>query len=132
MSNFAVLKIKNTKEVWSELKFRPLKINSKLDSMIKHVVFFRLPDSVSQENKKIQLEKMDQIFSALKNQLPYIADYKTGINFNTAPHKWDFIIDSTFKSKEDLQRYMDSTEHQEAIRKASGIEKTKAVIDYEY
>jgi len=68
----------------------------------------------------------------LGQKLPYIVEYRTGINFNEASHAWDFAIDSVFRNREDLNKYMVSTEHQEAVRKASEIEKTKAVIDYQF
>jgi len=74
---------------------------------------------------------MEKIFSPLGGKLPYIAEYRTGINFNNESHAWDFVIDSVFNSREDLQKYQDSKEHKEAIRKGSEIEKSKAVIDYE-
>ena len=44
----------------------------------------------------------------------------------------DFAIDSVFSNKEDLQKYQESEEHKEAIKKGSEIEKIKAVIDYEF
>jgi hypothetical protein len=65
-------------------------------------------------------------------KLPFIVEYRTGINFNEASHAWDFVIDSVFTDKEDLNRYMESDEHQKAVKEASAIEKTKAVIDYEF
>ena len=75
---------------------------------------------------------MDEIFSPLGGLLPYIIEYRTGINFNVAPHSWDFVIDSIFRNKEDLQRYLDSEEHREAVKRGSEIKKTKAIIDYEF
>ncbi len=104
----------------------------KIEKMIKHIVFFKLSDFKSPDDKIRQLKKLDQIFSPLRDNFPFIIEYKTGINFNTAPHSWDFAIDSIFRNNEDLQIYMNSEEHQEAIKKGSEIEKTKAVIDYEF
>jgi hypothetical protein len=75
---------------------------------------------------------MDEFFSKLGKILPFIVEFKTGINITDLPHAWDFAIDSVFINKEDLQKYMVSAEHVEAVRKASVIEKTKAVIDYEF
>jgi hypothetical protein len=100
--------------------------------MIKHIVFFKLSDSLTPENKHVELKKLEQIFSHLGDKFPFIIEYRTGINFNDASHAWDFAIDSIFRNKEDLQTYMVSTEHLEAIGRASEIEKTKAVIDYEF
>jgi len=100
--------------------------------MIKHIVFFKLTKFLSPEEKKLQLKKMKAIFSPLGIKFPFIVEYKTGINFNEAPHAWDFAIDSIFRNKEDLLKYQDSDEHKEAVSKGSEIEKTKAVIDYEF
>jgi hypothetical protein len=100
--------------------------------MIKHIVFFKLAYSLSPENKLAQLKKMDQIFSPLGSKFPFIIEYRTGINLNEAPHAWDFAIDSIFRNREDLKKYMVSDEHVEAVGIASKIKKTKAVIDYEF
>jgi hypothetical protein len=90
--------------------------------MVKHIVFFKLSKSLTPENKKFQLERMKAIFSTLGNKFPFIVDYKTGVNFN----------DSIFRNREDLQKYQDSEDHQQAIKEGSKIEKIKAVIDYEF
>jgi hypothetical protein len=100
--------------------------------MVKHIVFFKLSKSLTSEVRQLQLMKMEEIFSPLGRILPYIIEYRTGINFNDAPHSWDFAIDSIFRNKEDLQKYQDSDEHKEAIKRGSEIEKTKAIIDYEF
>ena len=100
--------------------------------MIKHIVFFKLSKSLEPEKRQVQLKRMEEIFSPIGGILPYIIEYRTGINFNDAPHSWDFVIDSIFRNKEDLQRYHDSDEHKEAILRGLEIEKTKAVIDYEF
>jgi hypothetical protein len=100
--------------------------------MVKHIVFFKFPETLSSEDKISRLKKMDRIFSPLGSKFPFIIEYRTGINFNLASHAWDFAIDSIFRNNEDLQKYMDSPEHIEAVRIASEIEKTKAVIDYEF
>jgi hypothetical protein len=100
--------------------------------MIKHIVFFKLSKVKTREERQMQLNRMQEVFSPLGDKLPFIIEYHTGINFNTASHAWDFVIDSIFKNKEDLQKYQGSPEHKEAIDKASEIEKDKAVIDYEF
>jgi len=100
--------------------------------MVKHIVFFKLSDARSSENKRAQLEKMEQLFSPLGRKFPFIIEYRTGMNFNVTAHAWDFAIDSVFSNKEDLQKYQESEEHKEVIKKGSEIEKIKAVIDYEF
>jgi hypothetical protein len=100
--------------------------------MVKHIVFFKLSPAVLLGNRQIQLKMMEDIFSPLAKKLPFIVEYKTGINFNEDVNAWDFVIESVFKNKDDLQRYQISDEHKEAIKKGSEIKKTKAIIDYEY
>jgi hypothetical protein len=100
--------------------------------MIKHIVLFKISKVKTPEEGQLQLKRMQEIFSPLGDKLPFITEYRTGMNFNTASHAWDFVIDSTFENKEDLQKYQESPEHKEAIKIASAIEKSKAVIDYEF
>ena len=100
--------------------------------MVKHIVFFKLEKFGSLKEKNLQVKRLVEIFSPLGHKLPFIVDFKTGINYNEASFAWDFVIDSIFKNKEDLAKYMVSKEHLEAVKTASMIEKTKAVIDYEF
>lgn len=100
--------------------------------MIKHLVFFKLTEPIPPEKRKFQLNQLKEIFSPFGIRFPFIVEYKTGINFNETSNAWDFAIDATFRNKEDLQKYQLSEEHKEAIRIGSGINKTKAVIDYEF
>ncbi len=100
--------------------------------MIKHIVLFKLSESLSSENKQKALGKMQEIFSPLREKLPFIIEYRTGISFNESGSSWDFAIDSTFLNKADLKRYIESPEHLDAIRQGSVIKKTKAIVDYEF
>jgi len=100
--------------------------------MVKHVVFFKLTKFNSLKEKNLQVKKLEEIFSPLGRLLSFIVDFKTGINYNEASFAWDFAIDSIFRNKEDLDKYMISKEHVDAVKTASTIEKTKVVIDYEF
>jgi hypothetical protein len=100
--------------------------------MVKHIVLFKLTSFRNTEEKESQLEQMEKIFSVLPEQLPFIIDFRTGKNITNAGHAWDFVIDSVFNSASDLNIYQESPEHLEAVKKASGIKKGKAVVDYEF
>jgi hypothetical protein len=100
--------------------------------MVKHIVLFKLTSLVSPEEKKRQLEQMEKIFSVLPEQLPFIIDFRTGKNITKAGHAWDFVIDSVFSSANDLNTYMESPEHLEAVKRAAVIKKEKALVDYEF
>lgn len=100
--------------------------------MIRHIVLFKLIDSLSPEKKSEQLLVLKSAFEPLRDKLAYIKEYRTGINFNMSEHSWDFVIDSVFVNKDDLNRYHTSAEHLEAIKNGSSVPKTKAVVDYEF
>lgn len=100
--------------------------------MIKHIVFFKITLSGNGKDKQNQLNRLTEIFNPLATKLPYIVDFKTGINSNPADFAWDFAIDSVFKSWDDLQKYQVSPEHQAAVMEAANIQKIKAVVDYEF
>jgi hypothetical protein len=100
--------------------------------MVKHIVLFKLTSFSGEEDRLSQLGRMKKIFDVLPEQLDFIVEYRTGLNFTVAGHAWDFTIDALFSGREDLERYQESEEHKEAVRNASSIKKTKAVVDYEY
>jgi hypothetical protein len=100
------------------------------NSMIKHIVIFKLSSPYTQEEKEKSIRKLKEIFGPLGNKFDYIIEYRTGINILETDHAGDFIIDSTFASPEDLRRYQASDLHREAVAAGSAIKKAKIVIDY--
>lgn len=99
--------------------------------MIKHIVLFRIVEQGDINHKRVRVAELNEIFSPLAD-LDSVKEFRTGINFNQTVSAWDFVIDSVFESREKLEAYQVSDEHQEAIKKASGIGKEKAVVDYEF
>jgi hypothetical protein len=98
--------------------------------MIKHIVIFKLTPPYTAEEKEIFLNRLNEIFSPLGRKLDFIIEYKTGINILDAAHAGDIVRDSTFSSQEDLNRYIASEEHRQAVEQASVIRKTKIAADY--
>jgi hypothetical protein len=100
--------------------------------MIKHIVIFKLNPPYTPEEKAKSLKKLKEIFSPLAKKLTYIIDYRTEFNVNTSDNSGDFVIDAVFATIDDLKRYQQCHEHQDAVAEASDIRKTKTVIDYEF
>lgn len=98
--------------------------------MVKHIVIFKLTPPYTPEEKHKSIMKLKELFGPVGNRLDYVIEYRTGINILDAEHAGDFIIDSTFASMEDLQRYQTSDPHQEAVTQAAAIKKAKVVVDY--
>jgi len=100
------------------------------NSMIKHIVIFKLSAPFTREEKEQSVRKLKEIYGPLGNRFDFIIEYRTGINILDADHAGDFVIDSTFASQEDLRRYQTSDHHRQAVSAASAIKKAKIVIDY--
>jgi len=99
--------------------------------MIKHIVFFRFTEILT-ENERIENAKtLCSIFSSLKD-LPSVNKYRVGININESDAAWDVVIDSTFESPVLLEEYNTSREHIEAIEKGRQFAKERSVIDYKF
>ena len=98
--------------------------------MIKHIVIFKLTPPFTRDEKREKVARLHEIFAPLGSMLDWIREYKTGTNILDADHAGDFVIDSLFDSADDLKRYQESTEHREAVARASVIDKTKMTVDY--
>ena len=98
--------------------------------MIKHIVIFKLTPPFTREEKEASVKKLSEIFGPLGEKLGFPLEYRTGINILEAEHAGDFVIDSLFSSPGDLNRYILSSEHREAVESASSVRKIKLTVDY--
>lgn len=99
--------------------------------MIRHIVFFRLREFPDPQARQKASEIVREKLLALKSGIPFIADFRVGINFTEDQSAYDLCIDSTFRSREDLEAYRVHPEHQEFIRFNKDYSVGKAVVDYE-
>lgn len=93
--------------------------------MIKHIVFFKLPENFTQ--KDLLLEKLNN----LKDQIDLIKALEVGVNFAQSDRAFDISLTVIVKDKEALQAYAVHENHLPVVDfiKSNGIE-TK-VVDYE-
>jgi hypothetical protein len=98
--------------------------------MIKHIVIFKLSPTYTREEKDASVKKLKEIFGPLGQKLGFPLEYRTGVNILEAAHAGDFVIDSLFASADDLNRYILSDEHKDAVARASSVIKTKLTVDY--
>lgn len=93
--------------------------------MIKHIVFFKLPENFSQ--KDLFIDKLTQ----LKDQIEFIRALEVGINFTQSERAFDISLTVILDSKEDLSKYATHKHHLPVVDflKANNIE--AKVVDYE-
>jgi uncharacterized protein YaiE (UPF0345 family) len=93
--------------------------------MVKHIVFFKLPETFTQ--KDFLIEKLQN----LKNDIDLIKALEVGINFAQSERAFDISLTVILPSKEALQEYATHPNHLPVVEfiKSNNIE-TK-VVDYE-
>ena len=93
--------------------------------MIKHIVFFKLPENFTQ--KDLFIDKLN----SLKDQINFIRGLEVGINFAQSDRAFDLSITVILDDKDALNSYATHENHIPVVEfiKNNGIE-TK-VVDYE-
>jgi len=95
--------------------------------MVKHIVFFKLPDN-SEANKQAV---KDRIMS-MQGKLAFVKHLEMGINFSPEERAFDIALISDFETKEDLQTYATHPIHLEVIHFIKSLDAVSKVVDYEY
>ena len=65
--------------------------------MVKHIVLFKLKESLSQDEKMTSILAFKSAIEALPSCIPFIRKVFVGYNIN-ASEKWDICLESEFES----------------------------------
>jgi len=99
--------------------------------MIKHIVMWKLKDSLNGETKSEMISNVKSILEDLKSKINVIIEIEVGINFNPSEAASDVVLYSTFKSREDLDIYQKHPDHLKVAGYISEIRTDRTVVDYE-
>jgi len=93
--------------------------------MIKHIVFFRLPETFTQ--KELLVSKL----KGLEQKIDFIRSLEVGENFTDSPRAYDIALTVLVDTKEDLSVYATHKEHLPVVEfiRENSIE--TCVVDYE-
>jgi hypothetical protein len=97
--------------------------------MIVHIVFWKVKET--KVSKEENLVRIKEILETLPSKINEIIDFEVGGNFNPDTTAFDISLYSTFKSKEDLEKYQVHPDHQKAVRFIKSVVSERAVSDYE-
>lgn len=100
--------------------------------MIRHLVFWKLKENANNATAKENAAKLVELFKSLEGKIPELVSIESGFNFNNTPAAWDFALDTSFKTKEDLDAYQIHPEHQKIVAFVKSIVSDRCVVDYEY
>ncbi len=95
--------------------------------MIKHIVCFKLKDNSLEFCKKTK-----DILLSMKGNVPMLVDIQVGIDFLHSPRSYDIILETYFKSKEDLEAYQKDPYHCSVVKThMHASQEASIAIDYE-
>ena len=98
--------------------------------MVKHIVLFKLKETLSQEEKLEVMNRFKGAIEALPQQIDFIRQIFVGLNLNPA-EKWDICLESTFDSLEDVKAYSVHPAHLAAATTIKDAKADRACVDYE-
>ncbi len=99
--------------------------------MIKHIVMWKLKESVEGVDKAVNLRRMKKLLESLPEKIPQIREFEVGVNTIPSDAAWDISLVSGFDSKEDLDSYQKHPEHVAVAQFIGKIRESRALVDYE-
>lgn len=80
-----------------------------------------------EENAKV----MKAILEDLKSKIDVIQHLEVGINFTKSDAAFDVALYSEFKSREDLEKYINHPEHKRVVEFINKVREERYIVDYE-
>ncbi|NLZ73912.1 MAG: Dabb family protein [Bacteroidales bacterium] len=97
--------------------------------MVKHIVLFKLKDSISQSQKNQIMNQFKEAIEALPAVIPFIRAIEVGINSNPE-EQWNIALYSEFDSLDDVKKYAIHPEHVKAGQLLANVKEDRACVDY--
>ena len=98
--------------------------------MVKHIVMFKLKDSLSKEEKLVVMNDFKATIEALPAQIDVIRKVFVGLNINEA-EQWDICLESEFDTLDDVKAYAVHPAHVAAAGILKDAKQDRACVDYE-
>ena len=98
--------------------------------MVKHIVMFKLKDTLSKEEKLDVMNRFKAAIEALPAQIDVIRKVFVGFNINEA-EQWDICLESEFDSLDDVKVYAAHPAHVAAAGILKDAKQDRACVDYE-
>ena len=99
--------------------------------MVKHIVLFKLKESLTAEAKSEVANNFKNAIEALPASIPFIRKVFVGVNINTA-EVWDICLESEFDSLDDVKAYAVHPAHVAAAGILKDAKADRACCDYEF
>ena len=97
--------------------------------MVKHIVLFKLKESLSTEEKQQVMNNFKAAIEALPATIPSIRKIFVGLNINP-DEKWDICLESEFDTLDDVKKYAVHLAHGAAAGILKEVKQDRACTDY--
>ena len=98
--------------------------------MVKHIVMFKLKETLSAEEKLDVMNRFKVAIEALPATIDVIRKVFVGLNINGA-ETWDICLESEFDTLEDVKAYAVHPDHVAAAGILKDAKLDRACVDYE-
>lgn len=99
--------------------------------MVKHIVLFKLKETLSTEEKFDVMNRFKAAIEALPAEIDVIRKVFVGLNINEA-ETWDICLESEFDTLDDVKLYAAHPSHVAAASILKDAKQDRACVDYEY
>ena len=97
--------------------------------MVKHIILFKLKESLSTEEKQQVMNNFKAAIEALPATIPSIRKIFVGLNINP-DEKWDICLESEFDTLDDVKAYAVHPAHVAAAGILKEVKQDRACTDY--
>lgn len=97
--------------------------------MVKHIVLFKLKETLSREEKLKVMNDFKAAIEALPAKIDFIRNIFVGLNVNP-DEKWDICLDSEFDTLADVNAYATHPDHVAAAGLLKDVKADRACVDY--
>ena len=98
--------------------------------MVKHIVLFKLKETLTQDEKLDVMNRFKVAIEALPEKIDFIRQIYVGLNCNPA-EKWDICLESTFDTLDDVKAYSVHPAHLAAAGTIKDAKADRSCVDFE-
>jgi len=99
--------------------------------MITHLVFLRFASEANGKTAAENMAKIKTLLEALPAAIPELHSLSCGVDQSRSPASYDFGLNTTFASWDDLETYRVHPAHQKVVELIKVVTTERAVVDYE-
>ncbi len=98
--------------------------------MIKHIVMWKLKDSLEGKSKLESMQAMKAMLEALIGKVDGLIKLEVGFNIESSDSAYDLVLYSEFTDEKALEAYQVHPDHLVVKKFVAGVRDKRAVVDY--